>query len=143
MRFILQFLEERLFGSYGYRLLALTNRHCMLLQRRAYRRSRRRSRLHLFGLNQQEEPPSRVVTDPVKGGGGGGGTSYVASACLLFSVSSICPYAFPKGACSVEGDGCRLHLISGSWFGYPAHANQAFYLTRVGELVPDLGRIKS
>lgn len=88
MRFILQFLEERLFGSYGYRLLALTNRHCMLLQRRAYRRSRRRSRLHLFGLNQQEEPPSRVVTDPVKGGGGGEEhlMSPQLASCLVFPV---------------------------------------------------------
>ena len=36
------------------------------------------------------------------------------------------------------GAGCRLHPIPGSWFGFPAQANQAFHPSRVVELVPDL-----
>ncbi|VDO71049.1 unnamed protein product [Heligmosomoides polygyrus] len=33
---------------------------------------------------------------------------------------------------------CRVHPIPGSWFGFPAQANQAFHPSGVGELVPDL-----
>ncbi|VDO77014.1 unnamed protein product [Heligmosomoides polygyrus] len=44
------------------------------------------------------------------------------------------------GACSAVGGGadCRVHPIPGSWFGFPAQANQAFHPSGVGELGPDL-----
>lgn len=67
------------------------------------------------------------------------GRYWVFLCCFFLCTCFFCARMVKEARGSaVDGSGCRVYPTPCSWFGFPAHANQAFHPSWVGKLAPYL-----